>query len=87
MRSLRIDEVQLISGGNLDGTYVSLSTLAGVYLGSRIAYYEPLMNWTMTTGPLGTSTFTPNYIILVGGASIGAVIGLGIGAYLFSSHD
>lgn len=74
MRTLKVEEIQSISGGVgfaeilLDMAIVSISA----NVGATLAYFEPLMNYSTTTG------YLPNRLILVGGIILGSGIGVAI---------
>lgn len=84
MRQVHIHEIQYISGGFNYGSLINVSAaLIGGYLGSSLAYIEPLMTCVTTidfAGPVVTnaSVYTPDTLILISGIILGAGIGYAV---------
>jgi hypothetical protein len=84
MRQINGNEIQYICGGFSYGSLIDVSAaLIGGYLGSSLAYIEPLMTRVTTidfAGPVltNTSVYTPDTLILISGIILGAGIGYAV---------
>ncbi|MBN9288377.1 MAG: hypothetical protein BGO43_09095 [Gammaproteobacteria bacterium 39-13] len=77
MKQLDMHEIQCVSGGSSDWVLLDISLLGlGAFFGSLPAYIKPLMDFSLTSGPMGTvAAYTPNTLILFSGLILGASAG------------
>lgn len=95
MYSLNQNDIHLVSGGVTEsafnfGTVLDFTLIAtGVYLGSQVAYFEPLMAMTLIAGPglPGIATYTPSTSIILAGALLGGAIGLSLSQTLQAGYQ
>jgi len=80
MRELDPQLTYLVSGGIDYQSLLDLSFfIAGAYVGTSVAYLEPLMEMTMTINAIGVSTtYIPCTAFIVSGAILGGAIGIGL---------
>jgi hypothetical protein len=80
MKVLSKEEIQFASGGLSYGSLIDASSaILGGYLGSSLAYIEPLMTLEATISSAGTFvTYTPNTLILISGIILGASVGYAV---------
>jgi len=78
MKQLDIHEIQFVSGGSSDWVLLDISLLSlGAFLGSLPAHTKSLMNFSLSSGPIGTvAAYSPNTLILLSGVILGASVGV-----------